>query len=68
MKVQEISHLINVRDFTHRIINGIEVKMTGTEVKTLRMKLIQMDRILLQHLLEVSFDQNTSSVGNPRPL
>lgn len=60
MKVSDVANLISVREFAVRNLDNIWFKMSTEEVKTLRNKIVLMDRQILDAML--TLDLSTEEV------
>jgi len=56
MKVQDISALIAVREFTFRSIDNILIKMSKEEVALLQRKLSLMDQKIIEGIIKLNLD------------
>lgn len=60
MKVEDISHLIQVREFAARNFDNVWFKMSTEEVKILRSKIAMMDRHILDAMLQLDLTQEVA--------
>lgn len=54
MNHEQLSNLINIRDFAQRNFDNINFKLSNEEVRALRVKIVSMDKVILSEILALS--------------
>ena len=55
MTPQDVSNLINIRNYLASTVDNLMIKMSKDEIKSVQKKIAYFDRIILDKSLEISF-------------